>query len=482
MAVTRRRFLGGAAAAAFAAGWPYRLVDRIAGPTPRDTGAELLADHSGALPLEQHLVNGLRTVVDGGTPVTVPPLHHAVVTAVLDLPATTVALQQAQQALESVLVGLEAARLLTFRPTGLSLAVAWGLPYFRRLPSTLTGGLLPVDLDASGSTGTTTPALLDAIAFASDPTDLLLEQNDVAFVLASDHLADIASAVDAVVNGPAGALFQVTSLRRGFVDARPVGTGVESLTTRMAKAAGVPGAKSIPESAQLFLGFTSTQQAALGPSTIANLESLPGMTDQWPDGYFRHGTAMHLSHIFEDLESWYGVGYRQRATFSINPSVRPHRGTQTIPQGPGQTESLAQVQADYGTYRFVGHSASMQPVSRLPGPVTDNYGNLYPAGTAIPQRADFNTLDNPFSYSADPLGDRMSPLPAAGVHFLAFTPTSGSFHQLRHAMDGQYGPDGDLGFEAVHGPFNNILRTTHRQNYLVPPRVHRSFPLAELLD
>jgi hypothetical protein len=34
----------------------------------------------------------------------------------------------------------------------------------------------------------------------------------------------------------------------------------------------------------------------------------------------------------------------------------------------------------------------------------------------------------------------------------------------------------------VHGPFNNILRTTHRQNYLVPPRVHRSFPLAELLD
>ena len=28
--------------------------------------------------------------------------------------------------------------------------------------------------------------------------------------------------------------------------------------------------------------------------------------------------------------------------------------------------------------------------------------------------------------------------------------------------------------------FNSILSTTHRQNFLVPPRVHRSFPLAEL--
>jgi len=28
--------------------------------------------------------------------------------------------------------------------------------------------------------------------------------------------------------------------------------------------------------------------------------------------------------------------------------------------------------------------------------------------------------------------------------------------------------------------FNAVLRTTHRQNFLVPPRAHRSFPLAEL--
>ena len=29
--------------------------------------------------------------------------------------------------------------------------------------------------------------------------------------------------------------------------------------------------------------------------------------------------------------------------------------------------------------------------------------------------------------------------------------------------------------------FNSVLTTTHRQNFLVPPRRHRSFPLVELL-
>jgi hypothetical protein len=28
---------------------------------------------------------------------------------------------------------------------------------------------------------------------------------------------------------------------------------------------------------------------------------------------------------------------------------------------------------------------------------------------------------------------------------------------------------------------NSVLRTTHRQNFLVPPRSKRSFPLVELL-
>src|ERR1700722_18081194 len=183
MAYSRREFLVRVGAATFLAGGHYGLIDRMAGPALRTSpaGADLTASH--ALPLEQHLFSGLATVKDDGTLVTVPPRHHAVVTAQLTVPATTAALQNAQQVLETAIARLEHRGLLDYRPTGLGLAVGWGLPYFNRLPSSLTGSWLPVDLTASQANNQTTLAILDAIAFASDPPEVVLEQNDIVFVL-----------------------------------------------------------------------------------------------------------------------------------------------------------------------------------------------------------------------------------------------------------------------------------------------------------
>ena len=104
------------------------------------------------------------------------------------------------------------------------------------------------------------------------------------------------------------------------------------------------------------------------------------------------------------------------------------------------------------------------------------------APSAIPQRADFNTLDNPFAFTSDPAGDRFSREPSAGVHFVVFNPSGDDFERNRLAMDGVL-PDGTK-LPAPHRSraqrFNSVLTTTHRQNFLVPPRRHRSFPLAEL--
>jgi hypothetical protein len=100
----------------------------------------------------------------------------------------------------------------------------------------------------------------------------------------------------------------------------------------------------------------------------------------------------------------------------------------------------------------------------------------------VPHRADFNTLDNPFFWSADPQRDGMSDQPAAGVHFVVFNPTSDDFHRVRSAMDGVLPGGVRLEFppsDRGQG-FNSVLTTTHRQNFLVPPRRHRAFPLAEL--
>ena len=71
------------------------------------------------------------------------------------------------------------------------------------------------------------------------------------------------------------------------------------------------------------------------------------------------------------------------------------------------------------------------------------------------------------------------------MHFVAFVPASSKFHAARNAMDGVL-PDGTnlytkYGVDPKSAGINAALRTSHRQNYLIPPRAHRSFPLVELL-
>ena len=80
-----------------------------------------------------------------------------------------------------------------------------------------------------------------------------------------------------------------------------------------------------------------------------------------------------------------------------------------------------------------------------------------------------------------PERDQLSSKPRAGDHFVVFNPSSDDFRRVRLAMDGIL-PDGThLDFKSRFAEgLNSVLRTTHRQNFLVPPRKHRSFPLSEL--
>ena len=153
-------------------------------------------------------------------------------------------------------------------------------------------------------------------------------------------------------------------------------------------------------------------------------------------------------------------------------------------QGPDDVATVAQNQHDYDRFRAIGHSASIQTASRLTEDVRGADGTSYRAGTAGPPRADPNTHDTPIFWSARPQVDGMTSEAAAGVHFVVFHPTSDDFERTRRAMDGVFTagtrvplPHGDPG-----QGINSVLATTHRQNFLVPPRAHRSFPLSELLD
>src|SRR5258708_13234292 len=131
----------------------------------------------------------------------------------------------------------------------------------------------------------------------------------------------------------AGSLFKVTSIRFGF----PGGGfyGQQGLPSKLALAANIPGAKSIPPQAEVFLGFTTTVQANLAPGIIANLEAIPGQTNQWPNGYFKRGTTMHLSHLFEDVAAWYASGggfsvFADRLRAILRPGLPPSERTLTL--------------------------------------------------------------------------------------------------------------------------------------------------------
>ena len=145
-------------------------------------------------------------------------------------------------------------------------------------------------------------------------------------------------------------------------------------------------------------------------------------------------------------------------------------------------ETVRELRADYARHRRVGHAGAIQSASRLERDVIGHDGIVYPKGTAVPQRDDFNTLDNPFAWSVHPARDGMADTPAAGTHFVVFNPTADDFRRMRLAMNGVL-PSGErLDFvpRSIGQGINSVFHATHRQNFLVPPRVHRSFPLSEL--
>ena len=502
---TRRHLLqiaaGTLGAAIASPGTFYKMADAIAAPPVRPAIA------TSPPPEEQYLLSSAAVIsVDGASlssehgkvQVRVPPLHDHVITAKLNVSADPKELQEAQRHLETVLVGLE--RDFPATPAGVGITLAWALPYFEHYVPRLgkpsgffeTGtrypAYLPVDLMSSKSERRMVYALQEARTFPSDRAPagfgpVRLEQNHVAVLLRSDSLANITTATNALfgrASNQAGQLFDVTSIRQGFAGGGFYGQ--QGLPSTLARAARIPGAESIPRQAALFLGFTSTLVSNMGPGVIANLETLPGFTDQWPNGYFAQGTTMHLSHLYENLEAWYETSfprYEQRVQAMQYPGVTRAPGTLAL-QPPGQ--SASQVAHGVRRYHGYGHSGSLSVVDSTASKTTSNYGVTYPAGTTIPVRGDFNTLDNPFHYTSDPTADRYRAHPSAGLHFLMFQPTIAFFNLVRGAMDGHF-PDKTLPIppRSLHAGINSILHTTHRQNYLVPPRRHRSFPLAELL-
>jgi hypothetical protein len=483
--LARRAFLRRAGAitlGSISARGVYEILDELSGgPQRAEAAAPVYRRFQ-----EQYLIDQVEVIVNNGVTVAIPPLHNDVFTAKLKSTVmwTAAALKAAKQRVENAIAKVEAPYPST--AAGLTVVVGWGLPYFRAFVPQLATSYLP----AIPGTSPKQYAVLDAIRFPSDPGDVALEENHVMFKFRSDASSIVTGAERALFedqNSGAyiGDLFDLTSKRIGFLGR---GFGNPSLGKSLAVAAGVAGAAQIPDNAQLMMGFTSTQTQALGPDNIPSFETLRGVTDQWPNGYFAAGCAMHLSHLYLDIDSWYNsmdtraYAERVKRMFSARTTTPGDPGTVTVPNGPAQLSTMAQVKQDATAGKVLGHNALLQQATRLAATTYDNYGRRRTQGTPVPLREDFNTLDDPFAWAPGGVGSTNKP----GMHFVAFLPGHHLFHRARLAMDGVM-PDG-TDFRA--SPYNiasstmginNRMRASHRQNYVIPPRRNRSFPLVELL-
>jgi len=329
----RRAVLKGMTAAAVGS-LSARGLYQVLGDFVRPTAAAAAAPTVVRRLQEQYLVERIEVVVDNGVTVAIPPIYNDVFTARLkgSVNWTAAALKAAKIRVENALLAVE--KPYTATAAGLTLVIGWGLPYFR----TFTPGLMDAYLPAIPNTSPKQFAVLDAIRFPSDPADLVLEDKHVMFKFRSDSQSIIQGAERALFEDPGsgayiGDLLDLTSKRVGFLGR---GFNQPSAAKKLALAAGIPGATRIPDRSQLMMGFTSTQTNALAPDNLPSFETLRGITNQWPGGYFAAGCAMHLSHLYLDLEKWYGQPYSSRVgqMFSPHTTSRPRTRPSPSPTGP----------------------------------------------------------------------------------------------------------------------------------------------------
>jgi hypothetical protein len=370
--------------------------------------------------------------------------------------------------------------------------ISYGLPYFGRLPRDLVAAHMP-------------RLLADRSRFALEeavpgPTDVSssnpgitkktfnipvhIEHNDILLTLRSDN----ASYVHDVLSWLGGS----NSLRGNRVRSPRLFDGLATVTSsrahfaqiglpaQVAASAGLPYATRINAHSPMWMGFLDQQVDGSGPAvvcTFAGNESAKMTTAKRGD-YFDNGSIQHLSHIIEDLEQFYfglsdtrqGETYLERVQymFRSNPAPSPGRTDQFADgggpayldntfQGPEDAAANAQgVNTVNGKHRM-GHLCGLQRSSRS----TD--------GTAMHIRMDGPGFDN-----MDVPGGASRPK----LQFTIFVPTAEFFRALR-VNQASLDLVEQYGVKPVANGLERFITTTRRQNFLVPPRRHRSFPLLE---
>jgi hypothetical protein len=272
--------------------------------------------------------------------------------------------------------------------------------------------------------GRTVPQLADAERGPTDPPHTKLERNDLLFVVRSDSAATITRALELLTKPDC---LRVTSRRLSFHQL--------GLPRKIAERHELPYAAKIDPRSPMWMGFGDQQVGS----------SAPPAAIAFKHGPLAGGAILHLSHLIEDLDAFYAEPYEERlqAVFRSNPPPPgPARVFIDTPFRRGD-DAVAEQRA---TGR-VGHVSALQRASR------DRQG------TPLHIRLDapgFDALDT----------DVARPK----LHFAMLVPTAERFAKIRRA---QASPD----LATDHRGIERFITATRRQNFVIPPRRQRAFPL-----
>lgn len=480
--LTRRSLLQRAAGLGLAAS-TLGALDVLALTPARDA----LAAKS-ALPEIQFEIErfGPRPIHSEGVKARMPPVYTAFATFALTRTPTA----QDQSTLAAALAKVESS--YPFSPSGVFATIAYGIPYFERLPGGMAGPLVSSNMPRLLSEQQRY-ALEEAIPGPTDvsPSNpgvsklrfdvpVQIESNDVLVTVRSDSTANIddvlawlaggATTLAGQSVGPSGleGLLQATSRRLSFTQI--------GLPRKVAEEAGLDYAQSINPASPMWMGFVSQQVGSSGPAPITTFagNSSAKLTTARGHDYFNHGSIVHLSHAIVDLEQFYArpsETYVRRVAgmFSADPVPRQGNADQFadgggpafVPNvfgGPQQAEREAEGATTYDREAHIAHTTALQRTSRA----ADR--------TPMHIRADgpgFDSLDVPDGSEQPKL------------HFAIYVPTADFFATMRRSqaspdlVQRNAVPERNQGIE-------RFLTATRRQNFLVPPRRNRAFPLVEL--
>lgn len=385
-----------------------------------------------------------------------------------------------------------------FASNGIFPFISYGLPYFRKLPGGLTGSLVSSRMPRLLSNNSRF-ALEEAVASPTDvsPSNpgisklrfnvpVAIESNDILITLRSDNAAFLADAIaflagsnflgGQLVRSPAFlGLLTFTSSRSMF---QQVG-----LPRFVAAVAGLPFQNFVNHKSPMWMGFADQQVAGAGPAAITTFKGNASarFTNAVAGSYFDNGSIQHLSHDIIDMLQWFDMPdansapdddgvFTERVQYMFHsPAINPGNADQlTDGGGPAflPTENrgpnyAARTAAGIGTEdneHRMGHLSTLQRSSRAAD------------GTPIHIRMDgpgFDSMDVPDGSTQPKL------------QFTVFVPTADFFATMRRNQ-ASLDLAAQFDVEEAENGLERFLTATRRQNFLLPPRRHRAFPLVEL--